>query len=69
MDNKNIITAPNVYDMADVFATWQKTNVGNEATFYNFMTTPSLERDEFVASMPKEEAFVGSVVAVTIKVP
>jgi hypothetical protein len=69
MDSKNIITAPNVYDAADVLATWQKNNVGNEATFYEFMTTPSLERDEFVAGMPTEETFVGSVVSVTIKVP
>jgi hypothetical protein len=67
MDNKNIITAPNVYDTADVFAKWRNNNVGNEATFFEFMTTPSLERDEFVAGMPTEETFVGSVVSVTIK--
>jgi len=59
-----------------MFTTWQtysrhgkKPTLAMKQHFYNFMTTPSLERDEFVASMPKEEAFVGNVVAVTIKVP
>lgn len=67
MESESIITAPQVLDTASAYSLWHRTHEGGSDDFYRFMTTPSVERDAFVASAGESVTFNGSVAATMIE--
>lgn len=58
MESNNIITAPQVEDAHYIYSFWQQTHTGSKKAFYEFMTTPSAEREEFIISLGNEVDYV-----------
>lgn len=50
MENNDIITAPQVDGFISFYAAWQKIYSKSLKDFYEFMTTPSPDRSEFMNS-------------------
>lgn len=48
MKNNNIVIAPQIESMGALYTEWSQENYGTEKQFYEFMTTPSMERSEFL---------------------
>ena len=69
METNNIVTAPQIEDTDVTFGIWQRNHTGNYKAFFEFMTKPSQEREEFINSLGNSvvSEFNGSVAAVTIK--
>lgn len=65
MDN-NVVSAPQLADVAKYYDIWRQTHAGSLRTFINFMVMPSPERDSFVNSLGPEISFNGSVAVVTL---
>ena len=68
MEANNIITAPQIADVDTVYRIWYATHAGNRNTFYRFMTTPTVERDEFIRSIGESVEFDESLLATIITV-
>ena len=51
MKKNNTTIAPQADDVPALFAVWRRNHVGNKEDFFTFMTTPSSERDRFLASV------------------
>lgn len=70
MESNNIIAAPQIDDVSALFAIWRQRHVGSLKAFYRFMTSPSLERDDFINSLENYTVttFNGKVARVTISV-
>ena len=66
MDNNNVVSAPQLADVAKYYDIWRKSHTGSLRTFIDFMVTPSPERDYFVNSLGPETSFNGSVAVVTL---
>lgn len=67
METNNIITAPQVDRVNELYAVWKQTHTGSLTTFYEFITTPSAERSEFIGSLPNvERKFAGAIASITI---
>lgn len=68
MESNNIITAPQVDGVHIFYPKWQQNHTGSQKAFYEFMTTPSVDRDEFINSLGDDvaNAFNGGVVEVTL---
>ena len=69
MESNNIITAPQVDGAHTFYQRWQQNHTGSEKTFYEFMITPSAEREEFINSLGSDVAFSfnGGVAEVTLR--
>ena len=67
MENNNICTAPEIVDVDALFETWHNTRPGNRADFFRFMTTPSTERDKFIAEQGIEFRSEGAAIVVIVK--
>lgn len=64
MDN-NIVAAPVIADVNTLFDVWKSDNFGTLDDFYAFMTSPSVERDAFLAQRRHEVDFCDTVMTVT----
>lgn len=49
MESNNIISAPQITDFAGLYKDWIVNHTGSQRDFLLFMTTPSHEREEFLA--------------------
>lgn len=58
--------AVQIGDVQKAYDVWRMSHIGGRKAFYRFMTTPSVERDEFVALASKRTMMVGQVATVTI---
>ena len=69
MESNNIITAPQVNGIHLFYPKWLQNHFGSEKTFYEFMTTPSAEREEFINSLGEDVSitFTGGVAEVTLR--
>lgn len=61
MEANNIIAAPHLNDVETTYKVWRTKYDGSINSFYSFMTTPSAERSDFIASLHKRPCFKGSV--------
>lgn len=50
MDTNTVIAAPASVDVETLFEKWKQSHSGSLATFYEFMTTPTIERELFLNS-------------------
>lgn len=66
MERNNIIAAPQVADVDAAFDRWCETHIGTRKDFYDFLTRPGAERDEFVRQNHAKILFFGLVAAQTI---
>lgn len=68
MDKNNIITAPQISHFSYFYEKWKINHTGSQSEFYRFMTSPSVDRDEFIRSLDSEisHVFAGSVAEVTL---
>lgn len=66
MESNNIVTAPQVAEVDEFFEFWQRNHIGSLNKFYEFMMTPTPERDEFLTQWGAKTEFNGSVAAVTL---
>lgn len=53
METIDTLSAPQVKNFYLWFKVWRLHHAGNEKDFYDFMTTPSLEREDFIRSLGK----------------
>lgn len=69
MESNNINTAPQVDGVHLFYPKWQQNHTGSLKAFYEFMTTPSAEREEFINSLGYEVAhtFNGGVAEETLR--
>ncbi len=63
METNGILTAPQINDVAAVYAVWKEDHAGGLGTFYEFMTAPTIERDRFIASLRTTVEFSGQTVS------
>ena len=68
MDNNNILAAPQIADVDTFYKEWRRNHVGSRKVFYNFMTTPTPERDRFLVEQGAVTEFSGAVVTTTLKI-
>ncbi len=57
MKRNQINTAPYLPDFNGVFEKWQSTHRGDRQDFYEFITRPSAERDEFLITLKRNPVF------------
>lgn len=67
MESNNILAAPQIANAAAFYTEWRRNNVGSLNAFYEFMTTPTPERDRFLIEMGAVTEFAGAVVTTTLK--
>lgn len=69
MESNNIITAPEVDGVHIFYEKWAQTHTGSVTSFYNFMTTPTPEREEFINSLGPDavHTFNGGVAEVILR--
>lgn len=67
MESNNILAAPQIADVDAFYTEWRRNHVGSKKAFYEFMTTPSPERDRFLVEMDAVTEFAGAVVTTTLK--
>lgn len=60
--NSKGVSAPEVNGMARAFRIWKRTHLGSKEDFYKFMTSPSVEREEFLSSLYHSPKMSGGVV-------
>ena len=51
MESNNIVSAPEIIGCKKLYEIWSQNHLGNIDTFYEFITTPSVEREEFINSI------------------
>ncbi len=66
MKANNIVSAPQVRDVDMLYEVWRKHHTGSRATFYRFLTTPSVEREAFVNSVTHEVGHIDKVATITL---
>lgn len=66
MESNNIVTAPQVAEVDEYYEFWLRDHSGSLSSFYDFMTTPTLARDEFLTQYEAKTQFNGSIVSVTL---
>lgn len=67
MEQNNILLAPELTDSAQLYQIWLRNHCGSEYDFYRFMTTPSVERDAFMASVARDVDVSLDFVSETLK--
>lgn len=66
MESNNIVTAPQVAEVEEFYEFWKRNHTGSLSSFYEFMTTPTPERDEFLTQWEAKTVFNGSIASVTL---
>ena len=69
MDRDRIISAPCTTDTEALLQSWHASHQGTTADFYQFITTPSADRDLFLFGLSKEEHRMGRVVVAAYGTP
>ena len=69
MERNTTVTAPQVADAAALFEEWRRTRAGNKSEFFEFMTTPTVERAAFTSAVARSVEFSDGIAAVTVKMP
>lgn len=54
MEQNSILLAPQLVDSAQLYQIWLGNHCGSEYDFYRFMTTPSVDRDAFMAAVGRD---------------
>lgn len=67
MESNNIITAPEVDGVQAVYKVWSRYFLGTIEKFYEFMTTPSPERQEFMNFCGVRTLFKGAVAETVLR--
>lgn len=67
MESNNILAAPQIADVDAFYTEWRRNYIGGKKVFYEFMTTPSPERDRFMVEMGAITEFAGAIVTTTLK--
>lgn len=65
MKADDIVIAPQTADAEELLAEWKKSHIGGRRAFYEFMTTPSADRDIFLVSVRPERVWRGSSLSIT----
>ena len=68
MESNNIIAAPQVKDVGHFYELWKRDHAGGLSSFYEFMTTPTVERDKFISSSYHTVQFNGAVASQILKI-
>lgn len=66
MKTNNIISAPQLDTVDDIYLQWKKEYGVGRNKFYDFMTTPSAERSRFIEKCQLKISSVGAVVKQTV---
>lgn len=66
MERNNAISAPQIPDVASLYGEWQRVRVGSRADFFQFLTTPTAERETFLASRMTIHHISGGVAAAVV---
>lgn len=66
MELNDTTAAPSVTDTAAAFEIWSAGHTGSFDDFIAFLTAPSAAREKFVAGLPGDVSFYGSVLTVSI---
>lgn len=64
---KTVLTAPQISDCEALYGVWKQTHVGTFGAFVRFMTAPTRERADFIASQKVSYNFSGQVAIVSIE--
>ncbi len=67
MDSNNIITAPQIKSVDKIYRLWRTGHTGSLRRFYAFMTSPTAERDRFVAECGSEADFDNGILSIILK--
>ena len=67
MISSNAVSAPQLNKGAFVYAAWSDKTGGTKEDFYKFLTTPSNERDEFLAGYDFEMSLSDRSLILTVK--
>lgn len=62
MESNNATLAPQTDDADTLFQTWRRNHVGNKNDFFAFMTTPSSDRDRFLATVTVNGGLAGRLI-------
>lgn len=62
MEKNNTTIAPQTSDATSLYAAWKRNHNGSKEDFFTFMTTPSGERNRFLASVRVTGAIVGGLI-------
>lgn len=62
MDRNNATLAPQTDDADNLFQVWRLEHVGNKNDFFAFMTTPSSDRDRFLATVTVNASLAGRLI-------
>lgn len=60
--NSKRVSAPEVNGMTNAFRMWKRNHLGGKDDFYKFITTSSVEREEFLSSLYHSPMMSGGVV-------
>ena len=66
MKSNTPTTAPVLAEYHQVFAKWEQNHLGGSAAFFRFMTTPSVEREIFLAGFRSDVVFTSGVAILKI---
>lgn len=66
MESNNIVSAPQVAEIEVFYGLWKHNHTGTLSDFYVFLTTPGIERDEFLAQHGAEAGFSGGIAFITL---
>ena len=69
MNNQNNLVAPQIDDIDEVYSLWKNSTGGSRAQFYDFMTTPSVERNRFLMKLDVKNEFVNNCLIQTFSIP
>ena len=66
MEQSNNVTAP-TFDNADaIFDIWRQDHTGSRRAFYEFIVTPSVDRDLFIRKLNISYSFIRNVACQTL---
>ena len=67
MESNNILAAPQIETVDIFYQEWRRNHAGSIKVFYEFMKTPTPERDRFLVEQGAVTEFSGAVVTTTLK--
>lgn len=66
MKQNSIISAPQCKDVESLYKLWRQNHAASREDFYRFVTTPSVDRDSFLAPLKMSMVYDQSVCMVTV---
>lgn len=67
MESRRVL-APAFRKVSKIYEAWKRSHLGTKEDFYKFLTTPGLEREEFLATLRKSQTLIGTMVMNTYMV-